>query len=68
MAAPPPDAMLALQSPIAKIATALIAIRAVAGLVTAGFNQLKPALDVGGKLNEASATERNKELIKTHFP
>ena len=47
--------MLALQSRIAKFAAAFIAIRAVAGVVTAGFDHFKQALDVGGQLNDLSA-------------
>ena len=37
--------MLALQSRIAKFAAAFIAVRAVAGVVTAGFDHFKQALD-----------------------
>ena len=47
--------MLALQSRIAKFAAAFIALRAVAGVVTAGFDHFKQALDVGGQLNDLSA-------------
>ena len=47
--------MLALQSRIAKFAAAFIAVRAVAGVVTAGFDRFKDALDVGGKLSDLSA-------------
>jgi len=47
--------MLALQSRIAKFAAAFIAVRAVAGVVTAGFDHFKQALDVGGQLNDLSA-------------
>ena len=47
--------MLALQSRIAKFAAAFIAVRAVAGVVTAGFDHFKDALDVGGKLSDLSA-------------
>ncbi|MEQ1861997.1 MAG: hypothetical protein ABMA13_18925 [Chthoniobacteraceae bacterium] len=47
--------MLALQSRIAKFAVAFIAIRAAAGVVTAGFDRFKQALDVGGQLNDLSA-------------
>ncbi len=47
--------MLALQSRIAKFAAAFIAVRAVAGVVTAGFDRFKQALDVGGQLNDLSA-------------
>ena len=47
--------MLALQSRIAKFAAAFIALRAVASVVTAGFDHFKQALDVGGQLNDLSA-------------
>ena len=47
--------MLALQSRIAKFAAAFIAVRAVAGVVTAGFDHFRQALDVGGELNDLSA-------------
>jgi hypothetical protein len=47
--------MLALQSRIAKFAGAFLAIRAAAGVVTAGFDHFKQALDVGGQLNDLSA-------------
>jgi hypothetical protein len=47
--------MLALQSRIAKFAGAFLAIRAAAGVVTAGFDHFKQALDVGGELNDLSA-------------
>ena len=47
--------MLALQSRIAKFAVAFIAIRAAAGVATAGFDRFKQALDVGGQLNDLSA-------------
>ncbi len=47
--------MLALQSRIAKFAAAFIAVRAAAGVVTAGFDRFKQALDVGGQLNDLSA-------------
>ena len=47
--------MLALQSRIAKFAVAFIAIRAAAGVMTAGFDRFKQALDVGGQLNDLSA-------------
>ena len=47
--------MLALQSRIAKFAAAFIALRAVAGVATAGFDHFKQALDVGGQLNDLSA-------------
>ena len=47
--------MLALQSRIAKFAAAFIAHRAVAGVVTAGFDHFKQALDVGGQLNDLSS-------------
>lgn len=47
--------MLALQSRIAKFAGAFLAIRAAAGVVTAGFEHFKQALDVGGQLNDLSA-------------
>ena len=47
--------MLALQSRIAKFAAAFIAVRAVAGVVTAGFDRFKQALDVGGQLSDLSA-------------
>ncbi len=47
--------MLALHSRIAKFAAAFIALRAVAGVVTAGFDHFKQALDVGGQLNDLSA-------------
>ena len=47
--------MLALQSRIAKFAVAFLAVRAVAGVVTAGFDRFKQALDVGGQLNDLSA-------------
>ncbi len=46
---------IALQSRIAKFAVAFIAIRAAAGVVTAGFDRFKQALDVGGQLNDLSA-------------
>ena len=47
--------MLARQSRIAKFAAAFIAVRAAAGVVTAGFDRFKQALDVGGQLNDLSA-------------
>ena len=47
--------MLALQSRIAKFAAAFVAVRAVAGVVTAGFDHFRQALDVGGELNDLSA-------------
>ena len=47
--------MLALQSRIAKFAAAFVAVRAVAGVVTVGFDRFKDALDVGGKLSDLSA-------------
>ena len=47
--------MLALQSRIAKFAVVFIALRAVAGVVAAGFDHFKQALDVGGQLNDLSA-------------
>jgi hypothetical protein len=40
--------MLALQSRIAKFAGAFLAIRAATGVVTAGFDHFKQALEVGG--------------------
>ena len=47
--------MLALQTRIAKFAGAFIALRAVAHVVSAGFDQFKGALEVGGQLNDLSA-------------
>ncbi len=47
--------MLALQSRIAKFAAAFIAIRAAAGVVTAGFDHFRQALDLGGELSDRSA-------------
>jgi hypothetical protein len=47
--------MLALQSRIARFAAAFIAVKAVAGVVTAGFDHFRQALDVGGALNDLSA-------------
>ncbi len=47
--------MLALQSRIAKFAAAFIAMRVAAGVVTAGFDRFKQALDLGGQLNDLSA-------------
>ncbi len=47
--------MLALQSRIAKFAAAFIAEKAVAGVVTGGYNHFWQALDVGGKLSDLSA-------------
>ena len=47
--------MLALQSRIVKFAGAFLAIRAAAGVVTAGCDHFKQALDVGGQLNDLSA-------------
>src|ERR1043165_5943299 len=47
--------MLALQSRIAKFAAAFIAVRAVAGVGTAGFDNFRQALDVGGGVNDLSA-------------
>lgn len=47
--------MLALQSRIAKIAGAFLAVRAAAGVVTAGFDHFKQSLNVGGQLNDLSA-------------
>src|SRR5688572_29278238 len=46
--------MLALQSRIAKFAVAFVAIRAVARVVSAGFDNFRQALDVGGELNDLS--------------
>ena len=47
--------MLALQSRIAKFAGAFIALRAVAHVVGAGFEQFRQALDAGDKLNDLLA-------------
>ena len=47
--------MLALQSRIAKFAAAWVAVRAVAHVVSAGFEQMRGALEVGDKLNDLSA-------------
>ena len=47
--------MLALQSRIAKFAGAWIAVRAVARLVSAGFEHMRGAFEIGDKLNDLSA-------------
>src|SRR5262245_46000315 len=46
---------LALKSRIPKFAGAFIALRAVSGVVTAGFDHFRQALDVGGELNDLAA-------------
>lgn len=47
--------MLALQSRIAKFAGAWVAVKAVAHLVSAGFEHMRGAFEVGDKLNDLSA-------------
>ena len=47
--------MLALQSRIAKFAGAWVAVRAVTHLVSAGFEHMRGALEIGDKLNDLSA-------------
>lgn len=47
--------MLALQSRTAKFAAAFISVCAAAGVVTAGFDHFRQALDGGGELNDLSA-------------
>jgi hypothetical protein len=47
--------MLALQARIAKFAVAFVAVRAAARVVTAGFDHMRQALDLGGELNDLSA-------------
>src|SRR5450631_2488115 len=47
--------MLALQSGVAKFAGAWVAVKSVAHLVSAGFEHMRGALDVGEKLSNLSA-------------
>ena len=43
---------------IAKLAAAFIAVCALAGVATAGFDRFKQALDVGGQLNDLAMLQR----------
>jgi hypothetical protein len=49
------ERMLKLQERIAKFAVAFVAVKEVAHIVSAGFEQMRGALEIGDKLNNLSA-------------